>query len=434
MTRTIRSAGRRGISMVVVVILVVVTVILVMTSVVLYAQWADRERAHKMLNEQISSQTAIRDNRAAEIRRQLPPTGLIKPETDIKELNEQMSKAELDKRIQALVPVYASGDAAARDEVKAREAARIYPTLQSIVDLAAVRMLQQHNRLRNLQMELEIAKGHAEVREKSRPEMVKSKEAYVAELNEKIAKVNQLIANENTQYNERKALLTAQRDEAVAATEQQESSHKKWLNRMRGELSVLASELEELKAKESIRYEIAVSHGHILSPDIPNRSAFIDIGSRDRVVPGLKFMVAKRGDQGRFVYKALVEVKKVWMTYAEVAINTVLDDEVPVIDGDVIVNPLFHKRRPVVVAFAGEERPVRIKPAWSVDEASRRIREIGSEVVKEPGLNVDFVIWTEGKITGTATSIPTSYPAYKLATLLEIPIADATEIFRFMGD
>ena len=35
----------------------------------------------------------------------------------------------------------------------------------------------------------------------------------------------------------------------------------------------------------------------------------------------------------------------------------------PVVDGDLLVNPLFHTRRPVVVAFLGEPFPRRLRPA-----------------------------------------------------------------------
>ena len=49
-------------------------------------------------------------------------------------------------------------------------------------------------------------------------------------------------------------------DEALSNIESENSSFERKRNKMRGELSVLLSELEELKTKESIRYEIAVSN------------------------------------------------------------------------------------------------------------------------------------------------------------------------------
>src|SRR5258706_10131557 len=92
------SAGRRGISMVLVIILVVVTIFLVFTSLLLYSQWADLERIQKGLTKQYNTEQGVRDIRMAEIRQQLPATGFFKAETDVKELTDAAPKAELEKR------------------------------------------------------------------------------------------------------------------------------------------------------------------------------------------------------------------------------------------------------------------------------------------------------------------------------------------------
>jgi len=81
-----------------------------------------------------------------------------------------------------------------------------------------------------------------------------------------------------------------------------------------------------------------------------------------------------------------------------------------------------------VMAFVGEDRPLKLR--YSVDEATRRIREIGSEVRKEVTLDVDYVIFTEAGSQKNRES----YDPYKKAVFLEIPIADASEVFRFLGD
>ncbi len=122
-------------------------------------------------------------------------------------------------------------------------------------------------------------------------------------------------------------------------------------------------------------------------------------------------------------------MKKAWITYCEVSIIELYDPkEKPIVDGDFIVNPLFNKERPIVVAFVGEDRPLKLR--YTVDEATRRIKEIGSEVRKEVALDLDFVIFTEA---GSQKSRD-SYDPFKKAVFLEIPIADASDIFRFLGD
>ncbi len=91
-----------------------------------------------------------------------------------------------------------------------------------------------------------------------------------------------------------------------------------------------------------------------------------------------------------------------------------------------IVNPLFSRDRPLTMAFVGEERPARLR--FSVDEASRRIREIGSVVKKDVSLDLDYVVFTE---VGSQKQRD-SYEAYRKAVFLEIPVAEASDLFRFL--
>jgi hypothetical protein len=174
-----------------------------------------------------------------------------------------------------------------------------------------------------------------------------------------------------------------------------------------------------------------MSFGKLLEPDIPQKMAFIDMGSRERIKPGMKFLVARWGKQGGFDYKGEVEVKKVWMTYSEVSITDVFNAEVPMVDGDMLVNPLFNPRRSVVVCFAGERRMHQLKFP-TVVEAANRIREMGGTVRDTVTLDCDYVIFTEdSKSPGRRED---KYPNFGKAVLLEVPVAEAKEVFRFLGD
>jgi hypothetical protein len=46
------------------------------------------------------------------------------------------------------------------------------------------------------------------------------------------------------------------------------------------------------------------------------------------------------------------------------------------------------------------------------------------------GLDVDYVVFTEAGPQKT----PDNYEAFKKAVFLEIPVAEASDIFRFLGD
>jgi hypothetical protein len=282
--------------------------------------------------------------------------------------------------------------------------------------------------MKQLEIDLDVAKMQAANRVAISPEYPKRPTEMRDQLIKAIQKVGEERTAEDAQYNTRKTKFTEDRAKAemeIAAEVEKYAADEIKIN---NEIRELKRQLEELKVKEIISHNITFVHGKILNPDLPNKTAFIDIGARERVVPGLKFLVGRRGTQGSFSFKGKVEVKKAWMTYCEVSIIEVYDPkERPVVEGDLLVNPLFSKDGPVRVAFVGEERPVRLR--YSVDEATRRIKEIGSDVGKV-GLDVDYVIFTEG----TSSKPRESYEDFKKAVFLEIPIAEASEIFRFLGD
>jgi hypothetical protein len=308
----------------------------------------------------------------------------------------------------------------------------LFTTLQDQVALAAAWVYLYKNRAEQLQLELESAKGQVAECQKAQPDINVKRKARITDLQERIQKVSQQTAEENSAFNDRKNQLVEARAKAEEESEKEQQVFHQYEIRINHETRELRRQLEVLKVKEVIKHEITSVHGRIIRPDIPNKIAFINIGSRERVVPGLKFLVGRKGVQGKFNYKGKIEVKKVWMTLSEVAILTVNDTtNHPIVEGDYLVNPLFSKERPIVVTFAGEKNPPRLR--YSVDEATRRLREIGSEVRPKLTLDVDYVIFTD--VAGKKT--PLDYDVYEKAVFLEIPVAEAggeEGLFRFLED
>ena len=431
-----------GISMILVIVLIVFTLIITVLAVIFWSNYKDAERRYKAMVAYQGRLTA----EAEEIRNQLAktnePTGLpLGEESKLSapRANEAMKKwrdeyvsvSALEKYplvppLQGEPPRIKKDDADKFNRI--RDESSYMRTLQALVNPAVSRTNHYKNRMEQLQVELKIAEDQKKSREEVAPQIPKKKEETITKLQADVAELNKQIAAEKATYNERKAKLAEDKTKAEAEIQKDTEEYAAYEIKINNEIRELKRQLEELKVKEVIKHEINFIHGKILRPDVPNKTAFINIGSRERVVPGLKFLVGNRGVQGKFDYKAKIEVKKAWMTYCEVAIIESYDKDRPVVEGDAIVNPLFNKERPIVVAFVGEDRPLRLR--YSVDEAARRIKEIGSEVRKEVTLDVDYVIFTEAGAQKTRES----YDPYKKAVFLEIPIADATDIFRFLGD
>jgi len=429
--------------MVLVMILVVFTLIVTVGAAIFWANYKDAERRAAALRGYQNRLAAEADEVKNQIARVNEPTGFSVGEggllsasqanTTMKKWREEyvsvsaLEKFPLVPPLQGTeVPKIKKDDADKFNRI--RDESAYMRTLQQLINPAVSRTNHYKNRMEQLQVELQIAEGQKKSREEVAPQIPKKKEETRAALQKEIARLNEEIAREKTQYNERKTKFNEDKTKSEGEIAQEVEKYAADEIKVNNEIRELKRQLEELKVKEVIKHEINFIQGKILRPDVPNKTAFINIGSRERVVPGLKFLVGNRGVQGKFDYKAKIEVKKAWMTYCEVAIIESYDKDRPVVEGDAIVNPLFHKERPIVVAFVGEDRPLRLR--YSVDEASRRIKEIGSEVRKDVSLDVDYVIFTEAGSQKTRES----YNPFKKAVFLEIPIADATDIFRFLGD
>jgi hypothetical protein len=453
-------ASRRdaGISMVLVVILIVITLGLVVWAVGIWSEYKFRDRQSKMLAEVLRTQIPAEAEDITKQISRINEAAAIGGSNDANPENQKAIDYLKAKRNEywgpdnlnkypLTQPINDKGEPQPRKDmdknsmdnfVRARDESQVNASLQELVRIGTARAFHYKARMDQLQLELDIAKEQVKNREAIKPFIPEKKIAEKAKLLARIQIETQQIAQENETYNARKAALAEAKTKAEAEIVAEAAKYAEDEIKMINETRELRRQLEELKVKEVIKHEIAFVHGKILRPDVLNKTAFIDIGSRERVVPGLKFLVGRRGFQDKFEYKAKIEVKKCWMTYCEVAILEVFDPkQKPVVEGDTIVNPLFSKDRPIVVAFVGEDRPVRLR--YSVDEASRRIMEIGSVVRKEVTLDVDYVIFTE---TGSQRQRD-SYDPYKKAVLLEIPIAEAGRtkdeperpgLFEFLGD
>lgn len=432
-----------GISMVLVMILIVFTLIVTVGAVVFWANYKDAERRAAALRAYQSRLIAEAEEIKNQLARNNEATGL--PLGDEGRLSAPKANEAMKKWRDEYVSVSALEKFPLAPPVSGTEVPRIKKddadkfnrirdesaymrTLQALINPAISRTNHYKNRMEQLQVELQIAELQKKNREAVAPEIPKKKEETRAALQKEIARLNEQIATEKTQYNERKTKFNEDKTKAEADIAKDTEEYAAYEIKINNEIRELKRQLEELKVKEVIKHEINFIHGKVLRPDVPNKVAFIDIGSRERVVPGLKFLVGNRGVRGNFEYKAKIEVKKAWMTYCEVAIIEIYDKDKPVVEGDHIVNPLFSTVRPIVMAFVGEDRPLKLR--YSVDEATRRIKEIGSEVRKEVTLDVDYVIFTEAGSQKNRES----YDPYKKAVFLEIPIADASDIFRFLGD
>lgn len=427
----------RGITMTVVNLLVCVTLVLCFTAIVLWAQSSDLAT----LATQLRAEKTYEDNLDAHLQNQitqnLAPTGVTLTPEEMASLTGEKSAEEVKKRRGEILKAK-EGDPA--DLARVREESGLYSTLENLLGEQAARISVMQLRFERAALEAKLAKEYSEIRTTGKPEILKDKEQYKARLTAMIKEMDDKIREVDATFAQRKAALTAQAEQLRTSIEEEQAAFRDFERRETGKLRKIRNDLEQMKQKEVIQHRVNVAHGKVLRPDSVQKTAFITLGSRERVSPGLRFKVARIGREGKFEWKADIEVKKVWIDTSEVAIVRAYEGAGPVIDGDLIVNPFYNPRRPVVVAFAGHvgDRTFNIRSPennpkllrFSAKEAANRIKEMGSEARMTVGLDADFVLFTE--VTGTDTTRD-SFPDYLRAVQLEIPIADAAEYYEFLG-
>lgn len=135
----------------------------------------------------------------------------------------------------------------------------------------------------------------------------------------------------------------------------------------------------------------AAPHGSVLR--VGNKhTAYIDLGRRDFVRPGLVFQVYEQRGAERF-NKGMIEINRVEDTWSQVTITQAGSELEPIIAGDKIWSPFFRKERAPRVAIAGEKLAT---PLLSLDLMKRKLSEAGVTVTDDVGVDTDYVIAIEG--------------------------------------
>ncbi len=94
--------------------------------------------------------------------------------------------------------------------------------------------------------------------------------------------------------------------------------------------------------------------GRLLKVNPTSPHVIINLGSSDRVVPGLLFEVFQY-DRGQYVEKGMIEVVQVEAQIATCRVLSVKDPrKMPLSENDYIGNPVFSTRRPKVFVVSGE--------------------------------------------------------------------------------
>jgi hypothetical protein len=161
------------------------------------------------------------------------------------------------------------------------------------------------------------------------------------------------------------------------------------LERARGEQerSALENRIRTDKEMREIEIQRNDPDGIVLDANSVLGVGYVNLGSADKVYPGLKFQVSAVGRGGLRDPKGEVMITRVIDPhYSQVRIVASLSADRPIGKGDLIANPLFSKSRPMRVYLAGELR--KYPKAIAVERLSR----MGVVVQDKITIDTDYVV------------------------------------------
>lgn len=268
-------------------------------------------------------------------------------------------------------------------------------------------------------------KKESEVAAKASGEIVagytQRKDQHISELQTSLQTITDAQTEDVRRYELRKSNLEAEIQKLGQAKTDLEKANRAELLDLSNKYNQVDTKLRELVKQEAIFHDLTEAQGRVVDPHQGENFAFITLGSRERLVRGLKFVVFVREPGGAVRWKGEVEVKEIFENTAKVSITGTVDRMDPIISGDLIYNPLYSPRGPRKIALAGDF----VKTRYSKEQAIARIRAIGSVVQEAVTDETDFVIVGESYL---------STPEYERAGLLSVPWRPHFEIFRFLGD
>jgi hypothetical protein len=427
-----KGSSAAGIAAIWVIIVVTSVVILIPLAVLAWAEYSETKdylNGPEGLKAYREKLTAEEKDVADKLKTLLPATGFGMKDD---RLPVEDAKKFRDNWRKALLPVDPADSAysSIRDFARRVNNSSLYLNISELCQLAMFKVALSKQIQVFFSERKKIIENRVKIIEGLKPGYNDHPVKMLPKIQQWMVEVQTKMREDQERFNARKAEIEAQIAALNQEVEDYKPRHERVMVRLKREWDEQMSHFKTLlKSRDQVDFVIGRPHihGHIIAPNDQNKLAWIDIGSKHRVVNGMHFLVAKRAEKNQFSFKGEIEVKQTFMTSAEVEIMKVFDHDAPLTDGDTLINPMFNKWRPLVICLSGGDKPIGHR--FSIGEATRRLIEYGNEVLETVDTRVDVLLWTDYKPGESEFT-----PEYWKAVELGIPIAKAKDLYKFLGD
>lgn len=127
--------------------------------------------------------------------------------------------------------------------------------------------------------------------------------------------------------------------------------------------------------------------GEVLAVSADGTVAWIDIGSRQSLRPGTRFEVLRRGRSGELQTRGTLEVREVEPDMATTGLIGAADVYDPILPGDLVRNPHFHRGESMHFYLLGE-----FPLSLSKEFVTQRLDALGAQVDSQLGTGTDVLV------------------------------------------
>ncbi|WP_372364485.1 hypothetical protein [Candidatus Uabimicrobium sp. HlEnr_7] len=162
--------------------------------------------------------------------------------------------------------------------------------------------------------------------------------------------------------------------------------------------------------------------GQVVFSNPLSNAIYIDLGRKNKIFRGLKFDVFRLAERGEKEFKGRIEVKRVMDKISEAVVVSQIDEMDPLVNGDVIVNPIFNQNKPMYLSFTDNRLE---KPRLA--QLVKDVQEVDGIVEKKVTSKTNFVVIDNDK-KGQ------EHENYTSAVKFKIPLMDERTLLKYVGD
>ncbi|MEM8864429.1 MAG: hypothetical protein AAGF31_02650 [Planctomycetota bacterium] len=230
------------------------------------------------------------------------------------------------------------------------------------------------------------------------------KDAQIKEFQEELKQVKADAAKERVNFNEARDALQKKEQEALAALDRQRKAHEEQIAALNATISDANSQLTKVtrsrqkllddRAVEEPSFEIA--DGRVSWVNQANKTVWINLGSGDALRRQVTFSVYEQSasDAGKADKKASIEVIRMLGDHMAEARITDDDPRNPILPGDWIYSPLWHRGKQIHFALTG---------VIDLDGDERADLQQAKDLIALNGGVVDATVTDDGTTEGEMT-------------------------------